>query len=145
VRQQAWLHAIPKDKQRQNAPPRVSRLQQMRRDLKDETYEPVMPPLDAGGHLVGYLWEIGPVIHGSMGSSPVTHEAIGWWKRNTGIELQPWEARFIRALSHEYLNESSRAEELRSAAPWTAPSGHEAQRAATAQGLKNSIRGLAGM
>jgi hypothetical protein len=41
---------------------------------------------------------------------PVTHEEILSWQELTGIELQPWEVRFLRRLSGEYLAESQRAE-----------------------------------
>lgn len=143
MRQQAWLNTAPKPRrQAANAPARVTRLQQMRRDMKDDEYQPPMPPLDAAEHVVGFLWEIGPVLHGSMGAGPVTHEEIACWQQNIGVRLEPWEARFIRALSHEYLAESTRAESPDAQAPWQADGAEH--RAVAAQGLKNAIRGIAG-
>lgn len=99
-----------------------------------------MPPIDAGGHVVNYLMEIGPVM---SGPAAISHEELGWWQRNIGVRLQPWEARFIRGLSQEYLSEMSLAENPEAAAPWEPSSSTPAQRAVVAAGMKNAIRGMA--
>lgn len=89
----------------------------MRRDRKDDSYQPEMPPLNAP-HLLGYLFEIGPVMAAGMGSGPITHEELQAWQQGTGIELQPWEVRTLRRLSQEYLTESHKAEKSDCPAPW---------------------------
>lgn len=76
-----------------------------------------MPPCDAP-HLVGYLFEIGPTLAAGMGEGPLTHGEIESWQRNTGIRLQSWEARLLKRLSIEYLNESSKARARDCPAPW---------------------------
>ena len=78
-----------------------------------------MPPIEAvAQYLIGYLFEIGPTLAAGMGNGPLTHVEIMAWQSNTGIELQPWEVRFVKHLSIEYLNESQRATAHDCAAPW---------------------------
>lgn len=70
-----------------------------------------MPPLDGGGHLIGYLWEIGPTMPGAAGSVPLSHSEIRAFQDNIGFELQPWEIRTIRSLSCDYVSELHRGED----------------------------------
>lgn len=67
-----------------------------------------MPPCD-DHYLLGYLWELDP---------PFTHREILAWVELTGIVPQPWEARFLRALSREYVAEARRATKRDCQAPW---------------------------
>lgn len=84
----------------------------MRKDLKNELYEPEMPPLDMGGvYLIEYFWEVGPAMSGGFSMSPITNAELRAWQHNIGISLQPWEARVLRRLSTEYIAESHDAEE----------------------------------
>jgi hypothetical protein len=83
--------------------------------LKSEVLE--MPECDAA-HIVAYLFEIGPTLAGGMGEVPVPESEIESWQRNTGIELQSWEARTVKRLSREYLSESQAATEPNRACPW---------------------------
>ena len=82
---------------------------------------PEMPPLERAAYLVGYLLEIGPTLAAGMGSGPITHEELIAWCRLNGVELRPWEARFLRRLSGEYLSESRRSEKMGCIPPWIAP------------------------
>lgn len=87
-------------------------------DLADDA-ELDMPPIEAEAqYLIAYLFEIGPTLAAGMGNGPLTHSEIQAWQNNTGIELQPWEARFVKRLSNEYLNESQRAVARDCPAPW---------------------------
>ncbi len=79
-----------------------------------------MPPIDGADYLLGYLFEIGPTIAAGMGAGPITHGELRAWMDNVGVELQPWEVRFLRRLSHEYLAESHKAEKRDARAPWNA-------------------------
>lgn len=91
-----------KDKKGGKAPPRgISRLAKYQKD----GITPRMPPLSVG-YLVDYLWEIGPTMAAGMGEAPITHGELLAWQENTGIELESWEARLLRRLSIEYLNQS---------------------------------------
>jgi hypothetical protein len=120
VRQSAWLNATPeRPKHDKSEAPRLSRLERLRKDRKDDDYQPEMPPVDAE-YLIGYLWEVGPTMAAGGYPGPITNEELRAWQSNTGITLQPWEARFLRRLSHEYLSESHRAEKRDAKAPWKA-------------------------
>jgi hypothetical protein len=88
--------------------------------LRDE-YMPELPPLGSGGYLVAFLFEVGPVMSGSMGAAPLPFGEIDAWCRRSGIELSPWEARALRRLSVTYLNESQAAEKRSRQPPWQAP------------------------
>lgn len=77
-----------------------------------------MPPVEGAGYLLGYLWEVGPTLVAGMGAGPITHGELLAWMDLTGIPLQPWEARFLRRLSHEYLVEAHKAEKRDCKAPW---------------------------
>lgn len=73
----------------------------------------------ACSYLIGYLWEMGPVLAGGFGHAPLTQGEIRAWQANVGITLQPWEARFMRRLSYEYIAETHRAESPDCKAPWS--------------------------
>jgi hypothetical protein len=116
VRQSAWLNTAPeRAKNDKSDAPRLSRLESMR-DSRGEDYQPDMPPVDAE-YLIGYLWEVGPTMASGGYPGPVTHEEIRAWMDLTGIELQPWEVRFLRRLSGDYMGESQRAEKADCPAP----------------------------
>ena len=110
----------------------------MRTERKDKDYFPELPPVEAGGHLIGYLWEIGPMIPAGMGLGPITQGEIQAWQANTGIDLQPWEARFLRRLSGEYLAELHAAEKPERQAPWS--DDGQTSFAIVASDLKQTIR-----
>ena len=118
VRHSAWLHAAPqRPKHDTSVAPRLSRLEKIRAECKDDGYRPDMPPVSAE-YLLGYLWEMGPTMAAGGYPGPITHEELRAWQANTGITLQPWELRFMRRLSHEYLAESHAAEKPDRPAPW---------------------------
>ena len=73
-----------------------------------DDYAPDMPPIDAR-YLIDYLYEVGPTVGGPMGECPLTHAELRAWQDNVGIEVQPWEARFLRRLSIEYLTQAQAA------------------------------------
>lgn len=120
----------------------MSRLEQIRIDRKDQDYEPEMPGIEGGGYLLGYLWELGPTMAAGMGAGPITHEEMRAWQSNTGIALQPWEARMLRRLSIDYLAQSHKAEKADCPAPWQ--SVEVVDRAAVANRMLYAIRALAG-
>ncbi len=83
-------------------------------------YQPDMPSVEGADHLIRYLWEIGPTMAAGMGAGPITHGELLAWQMLTGIKLEPWESRFLRRLSQEYLVESQRAEKRDARPPWVA-------------------------
>jgi hypothetical protein len=113
----------------------------MRKDRDDPKYHPDMPKVEAV-YLIGYLWEIGPTMAAGGYPGPVTHEEIISWQELTGIELRPWEVRFLRRLSGEYIVESQRAEKIDCPAP--APE-FAPNLSNTWKSLQKSIRGLASL
>jgi len=141
VRQSAWLNATrERPKNDKSDKPRISRIEQMRLDRGDDDYQPEMPPVDAE-YLLTYLWEIGPTMAAGGYPGPITHEELRSWQANTGIELEPWEVRFLRRLSGEYIAESHRAEKADCPAPWSQEG--KPQVSAVAQALQASIRAMA--
>ena len=85
--------------------------------LRDQ-YMPELPPVEAGAHLVSYLLDIGPTVAAGMGEAPLGYEQILAWQTLTGIVLQPWEARWLRRLSGEYLSEGHKATKQFAPPPW---------------------------
>lgn len=72
-----------------------------------------MPECDAL-YLIEYLFELGP----TQGDAPLSHAELAAWQSNIGITLQPWEVRFLKKLSLEYLGEYRKAAEPDYPAPW---------------------------
>lgn len=121
VRHVAWLNTTPeRAKHDKSEAPRLTRLETMRREFKDDDYHPEMPPLDGAAFLLSYLFELGPTQAAGMGAAPISHQEIAAWQELTGIVLQPWQARFLRRLSGEYVAESHKAEKRECPAPWRA-------------------------
>ncbi|NHZ78447.1 hypothetical protein F2P44_03985 [Massilia sp. CCM 8695] len=89
--------------------PRRSRLQKLKDDNKDDQYQPAMPDLECGSHLLDYLWSWGPTLSGSMGEAPLNHSELVACQHNTGIELSEWEASTLIRMSKAYLGESHQA------------------------------------
>jgi hypothetical protein len=77
-----------------------------------------MPQLHAGSYLVGYLFEIGPVVPAGMGNGPISFSEIDAWVGITGRDLSPWEARILRELSIVYLNQQALSEKPDCPAPF---------------------------
>lgn len=119
MRQSAWLAAVP-ERAAHEKRTNESRLERLRKQYADDDFAPDMPPLSGAAHVVGYLYELGPIVAAGMGAAPVSHLEIAAWVRLTGIELHPWEVRFLRRLSGEYLAELHAAEKADRPAPWGA-------------------------
>jgi hypothetical protein len=118
VRQLAWLHAVPKPPEgsgraKANQVNKLSRFDQMKRDR----ITPAMPP-NPVPHILARLIEIGITQPGGMGPVPLSWSEIANWQRDTGVRLEPWEARLMRQLSISYLGELALAESENRPAPW---------------------------
>ena len=80
---------------------------------------PDIPPAGLGAYLVDYLFDAGPVVHTAGGSAPLGWQDLQAWQHGTGRELQPWEARIVRALSHAFLSSAIAAKAPDCPAPYT--------------------------
>lgn len=99
---------------------------------------PDLPPIDpAVIHLVDWLFDAGPMSASGAGPVRLTWADLEAWQRGSGISLQPWQGRLLRALSGEYLAESRGADEHDAPPPWT----RHADRERVAQHIKGLLRG----
>jgi len=128
VRQLAWLNTVPEKREH-------SRLQALQAEGRD----PDLPEADLS-YLAEYLLEIGPVLRGGAQPTPVTHQEIQSWQELTGIALQPWEVRFIRRLSHEYLAQVQTSVKPSAPPPWQPGATQERTREVVARKVQNAMR-----
>lgn len=89
--------------------PGISRNEALKRAFGIEDFEPEMPPVDCGNHLLAHLWKRGPTLAGAMGQSALTDVDLAAFQSNSGIELSEWEATTLIRLSRDYLGESGAA------------------------------------
>ena len=107
--------------------------------MKASGIEPELPELTAP-HLIGYLWEVGPVVSGGMGAAPVSFCEIQAWQASAGLDLSPWELRLLRKLSNDYLAESHAAEEPGHPSPWEPEQPTEINREAVSRKVQNIMK-----
>jgi len=124
VRHAAWLHTAPKPKT--PAKRGMSAAQDEPRSRAQRITEagghPEMPPTGPESHLLGILFDVGPVMPGGMAAVPITDADLIAWQHNSGIRLSPWQARTLRRLSRDYAAEQRRAEDPDAPPPYsTAP------------------------
>lgn len=112
----------------------------MRVEQKNDLFVPDLPPVDAGGYLVAYLFEVGPVASSGMGVAPVPYQELVAWQQGVGLSLSPWEFRTLRMLSVEYVVESRLAESVDRAAPWVNPDSEEYRLRVLPQRIKSFLR-----
>jgi hypothetical protein len=136
----AWLNAVPrpdprsrrgKNAEGHDAPPRLSRLD----ELKRRKVVPTMPPCGAP-ELIARLIEIGLIEGGGMAQAPLSWSAINEWAIGQCVALPPWERRLLRRLSVEYLAEGRRAESENCPAPWRSPVVTQAEKDAEVDQLR---------
>lgn len=58
----------------------------------------LLPPIEAGRHLIDYLFDLGPV----KAESPIEPADLPGWEYVLGVEFEPWEMRALVRLSREY-------------------------------------------
>jgi hypothetical protein len=103
-----------------------------------------MPPAGDAEYLIGYLWEVGPTLMLGGHAGPITHEELRAWVDLTGFELEPWEVRFIRRLSGEYLHEAYRATKRDCPAP-VRQENSARDLAAVAKSLQQTLKEMANL
>lgn len=97
---------------------------------------PAVP--DCAAHILDALFEVGPVKPGGMGAAPLGFSDLADWSALVGIDLTPWEARTIVALSRLYLVEYENAREGGPAPTDEGPTPEQKQE--VAQGLAAMLR-----
>lgn len=101
----AWLNATPDTKQEGELSRRAA--------LEKENKEIETPECDAS-YILDYLFDLGI----TEGDKPLSHGEIESWQHNMAIELQPFEARFIKRLSVAYLHASHEMKSIDAETPW---------------------------
>lgn len=69
-------------------------------------------PENPARYLTDWLFDVGPVVAGGMGEAPIAYTDLQAWESISGVQLLPWEARTLRALSVDFVAERSRAREV---------------------------------
>jgi len=121
----AWLNAVPNEKKK------------TRRELFDDEEIDVgrMPQCDAF-FIIEYLFDVGI----TLGENSLTHSEIRAWVENTGINLLPWQAKFMKRLSVAYLNACHESKETELPAPFNTEYFDSANRYIKSMKVKNSIK-----
>lgn len=107
--------------------------------MRADGIEPDLPKVECA-YLVDYLKEVGPV----MSDGAITWQELRAWQEQTGRVLQPWEAKMLRSLSIDYLNESQLAKSEDRQPPYQ-PKGRTPDRVVVANSMKASISKLASL
>lgn len=84
-------------------------------------------------YLLDIFTAVGPVEAAGMGVQPVSEETIGWWQRNRGIRLTPWEVDVVRGLSRVWLAQSHDSEDPACPPPFSAAPAAETRVKVAAQ------------
>lgn len=134
VRQLAWYGATP-----------TKATQSRGQKAEAEGMPLLMPPVSDAAHLVGYLFEVGPLSWAGMGEVPVSQVDIQAWQANTGIELEAWEARALRRLSAAYVDQLCKSRAPACPQPWAPEVLPEDTRTAVHNKVKGALSALAAM
>jgi hypothetical protein len=137
ARTSAWWSAGRRRKTKAGEESVPSRLAD-EKEKRGDGWQPEMPEVRAP-HVIGYLFEMGPLASGGMGPAPLSHQEIAAWCDLTGIRLSPWEVRTVRQLSRDYLAELHEAEDPKRPAPWR-PEAPDV--GVVAQDMRAALRGL---
>lgn len=128
----AWLNATP-DKREGDKSKKKSK------SRREQYGNDAAMPECAALYLVAYLIEMGV----TQSEQALQHCEIESWQRQCGVELEPWEVRFVKRLSEAYLSESHAARDPDADAPWADAPYIIATPLQTANRMKAMIRGLA--
>jgi len=98
-------------------------------------------------HIWNYLFEVGPVLYGTVGEIPCTYQEIKAWMRSTGTHLSSWEVVLLRKCSVAWVSASYAAKDPNGIPPWTVGGGKsdmlEVMRKNVSQRLKSALGGSA--
>lgn len=135
MQQTAWLNAIPKTDTSLSRAHDLSKTMTRLQQIQSRGLAPDLPAAGPAAHLVGYLFDCGPIQYGAMGEAPLSHTDIAAWQANTGVALQTWEALSLRRLSRAYLASLQAAREADCPPPYVTPTT-EASRNAVDQAVR---------
>lgn len=113
-----------------------------RMEAKKAANEDIPLPPNPAPYLIDWLLEIGPTQPVGMGAAPISFGAMLDWQDIMGVELQPWEARMLRRLSVDYVNEQYHARDKDRLAPYSAFFAGDVR--ANRQRVDDKIRSLFG-
>lgn len=138
----AWLHTAPQPKDSARISKRTPAKPQPRMQAYiDKGIDLPLPDAGCAAHLVGYLFDAGPMSYGAAGAVPLQWQDLTHWQHNSGIALQAWEATTLRRLSRDYVTASQEAESPTCPAPWL-PEDHASAdtRKAVAKHVRSILR-----
>lgn len=72
------------------------------------------PDIQEGAYLVDILFQVGP----TKVEGPISELDLVPWERRRGVELQPWQAEAVVAMSRAYMAETHTAREIAAPPPW---------------------------
>lgn len=140
VRLLAWYHARPARDRTGGLQP--TRLESIRLDLRDPAYEPEMPVVLAGEHIIECLFAIGPTLASGLGPCSLTYQEINAYMQSTGTHLQPWEIKILRHLSNAYVSESYKSTDANCPPPWQPRDVSQENRDAISKKISDTMRSL---
>ena len=126
----AWLNTAPEVEHTGRGKKRepVTRL----KALEGRGERPRFPPV-AHQYLVRWWLDVGPTLPGGMGDSPLPLRYIADEMGTLGVEVGPWEAQAIRAMSRAFINERYEARKPDRSAPYSDELPAEVQTRVAAQ------------
>lgn len=129
IKHLAWLHAVPDDDS-----------DKTRLEVIESLNLVVEYPDCEAQYILDYLFEVGL----TLGENPLTHLEISSWQSNIGLELQPFEVRFIKRLSEIYLSASHKMKLPDSETPWEDAPKYMSLNSISSQKSRIALRKLAG-
>ncbi|CAD7335322.1 hypothetical protein FIM10_02160 [Sphingomonadales bacterium 56] len=109
--------------------------------MKRADIAPLLPPNPAP-YLTEWLFDAGPSSPAGMGDAVLGWTDLHAWQSITGIELQPWEARTLRRLSRDYLNQLHEAKKPGCSAPYDEAEQQAQNRDRVADQFKAMVAGF---
>lgn len=108
--QLGWLHARPKRNDKDTNP--IANLE------KYHELHPIRHPPRGDEYVAAAFVECGMRSFAGMGEVPLTWQEINAYSQSSGRVLTSWEARMVRTMSQQYLNQKTTAERLGCREPW---------------------------
>lgn len=93
---------------------------------------PALPPVSAG-YLASWWLEIGSTVPTGMGEAPIGWADLAAWQEINGVELDPWEAKTIRAMSSAFIGMRYEAKKPGCPAPYSVETDKDVEDRVTQQ------------
>lgn len=131
----AWLNTKPDPLNKKSG-----ETQRRIEGMKAAGIEPELPP-NPLPYITEWLFEVGPTSPGGMGPAAVSWRDLEAWRALAGVDLMPWEAKLLRRLSTDFVNELHDAKKPDCPAPWASET--ERNRDAVSRKVGNAFKALA--